>query len=142
MRVELKVGCEGNVGTVESRIIVVAAAAGNTCPGSCRQGSSRKCPALVLVGGDQAWRMKERSSRRVGSVLAWAVVGLPTPVGRRPFRCSRGRPYQKAQSRLFAGAGFPVEGLARDAMELRPAAGDPCSLETGACTSALTEDNT
>ena len=86
--------------------------------------------------------MRGRSFRRAGSVLAWAVVGLPTPVGRRPFRCSHGRPYQKAQSRLFAGAGFPVEELAQDAMELRPAAGDPCSLETAACTSALTEDST
>ena len=72
----------------------------------------------MSAGANQAWHMRAQSFRQVGSVLASTVV-LPMLVGRRPFRCSRGRPYQKAQSRLFAGAGFPVEGLARDAMELQ-----------------------
>jgi len=85
--------------------------------------------------------MTEQSFRRVGSVLASTVV-LPTLGGRRPFHCSRARPYQKAQSRLFAGVGFPVAGLAPDAMEPRLAAGDPCSLETAACTSASPVDST
>lgn len=132
---------QAEIDTAESRVIIVAvAAAGNTCPGSCRQGSSRWHPALVLVGGDQAWHTRGQSFRRAGSVPVAAA--LPRPAGRRPFRCSRGLPYQKAQSRLFAGVDSPVVGLARYAKGLRPVAEEPCSLETAACTLALTEDST
>jgi len=96
----------------------------------------------VSAEGDQAWHMKARSFRRVGSVLARAAVVPQTLGGKRPFRCSRERPYQKAQSRLFAGVGFPVAGPAQDEMELRLAAVGPCSLEAVACTLASVVDST
>ena len=99
------------------------------------------CPALVSAEEDQAWRMKARSFRRVDNVLASTVV-LPTLGGKRPFRCSRGRPYQKAQTRLIAGVGSLVAGLAPDAMEQWLAAVDPYSLGTVACTSASIVDST
>lgn len=122
--------------------LIVGVAEDSTSSGSCPWGSSRKRRAPALVEVDQASHMKAQSFRRVGSVLAWAAAVLQTLGGRRPCRCSRGRPCQKAQSHLVAGVGFPDVVLAHGVVGTEPVAEDPCSPETAACTSASAADNT